>query len=273
MPPSTPATPARNAPRKNEIGEDDLDVDPERRDHLPVVDARAHDHPEAGALDHGPEREPDRDRRQQHEDAEERIRDVVEPQLDGLGPLLGGASSCAIPPKWASAWSAMMTEIAIVISAWRSSCPWFQRRKTCCIEEPEDPDRERRDRRSGNDPVREAGLRAAEGRHGVAAGHPLLQLEGEEAGEHEERAVRHVDDAHQAEDQREAARDDEVEAGEREAVEADDHERPRILLRLVGDPDEHRVRRRPRRGANGQRPRGCGDQTLPQRHVSPRNLR
>jgi hypothetical protein len=30
----------------------------------------------------------------------------------------------------------MITEIAIVIRAWRSSCPWFQRRKTCCITRP-----------------------------------------------------------------------------------------------------------------------------------------
>ena len=38
--------------------------------------------------------------------------------------------------KWAMTWSAMITEIAIVISAWRSSCPWFQRRKTCWITSP-----------------------------------------------------------------------------------------------------------------------------------------
>ena len=44
-----------------------------------------------------------------------------------------------MPPKWASAWSAMMTESAIVISAWRSSCPWFQRRKNCCIRSPRTP--------------------------------------------------------------------------------------------------------------------------------------
>ena len=41
--------------------------------------------------------------------------------------------------KWASTWSAMITEIAIVISAWRSSCPWFQRRKTCWTMRPTAP--------------------------------------------------------------------------------------------------------------------------------------
>ena len=38
-----------------------------------------------------------------------------------------------------------------------------------------------------------------------------LELQRDVAAEQEERAVRHVDDAHQAEDEREAARDDEVE--------------------------------------------------------------
>ena len=33
-------------------------------------------------------------------------------------------------------WSAMITEIAIVISACRSSCPWFQRRNACCVTKP-----------------------------------------------------------------------------------------------------------------------------------------
>ena len=101
-----------------------------------------------------------------------------------------------MPPKWASAWSATMTEIAIVISACRSSWPWFQRRKSCCMSEPEDADGER-GAEEREQPVDEAGLRAAEGGDGVAARHPLLQLEGEEAGEHVQRAVRHVDDAHQ----------------------------------------------------------------------------
>ena len=43
------------------------------------------------------------------------------------------------PLKWAMIWSAMITEIAIVISAWRSSWPWFQRRKTCCMTRPMTP--------------------------------------------------------------------------------------------------------------------------------------
>ena len=44
-----------------------------------------------------------------------------------------------MPPKWPSTWSAMMIEAAIVISAWRSSWPWFQRRKSCCMTRPMTP--------------------------------------------------------------------------------------------------------------------------------------
>jgi hypothetical protein len=33
----------------------------------------------------------------------------------------------------------MMTLSAIVISAWRRSWPWFQRRKTCCMATPMTP--------------------------------------------------------------------------------------------------------------------------------------
>ena len=36
-------------------------------------------------------------------------------------------------------WSATITETAIVISAWRSSWPWFQRSSTCCIASPSSP--------------------------------------------------------------------------------------------------------------------------------------
>ena len=33
----------------------------------------------------------------------------------------------------------MITEIAIVISAWRRSCPWFQRRNPCWTMSPSPP--------------------------------------------------------------------------------------------------------------------------------------
>ena len=56
----------------------------------------------------------------------------------------------------------------------------------------------------------------------AALAHQLaLELQRDVPAEQEERPVRHVDDAHQAEDQREAARDHEVEARERQAGERD----------------------------------------------------
>src|SRR3712207_9031500 len=54
-----------------------------------------------------------------------------------------------------------------------------------------------------------------------------------------ERAVRHVDDAHEAEDEGEAARDEEVQAGERQAVQEDDDERPRLARERVVGEREH----------------------------------
>ena len=75
----------------------------------------------------------------------------------------------------------------------------------------------------------------------------LLHLQREVAAEQVERAVRHVDHAHQAEDQREAARDDEVQRGERRAVERDDDEAARIVDGLDEQPhgdegDDHAER-------------------------------
>ncbi len=36
-------------------------------------------------------------------------------------------------------WSATITDTAIVISAWRRSCPWFQRRSSCWTPSPKTP--------------------------------------------------------------------------------------------------------------------------------------
>ena len=66
------------------------------------------------------------------------------------GQSVGVLMSFEIPPKAASIWSAKITDSAIVISAWRRSWPWFQRRKTCWISTPITPmmpvrDQERHD--------------------------------------------------------------------------------------------------------------------------------
>jgi hypothetical protein len=51
----------------------------------------------------------------------------------------GAPTSFEMPPNAASIWSAMITDSAIVISAWRRSCPWFQRRNTCWMSTPMQP--------------------------------------------------------------------------------------------------------------------------------------
>ena len=55
------------------------------------------------------------------------------------GQSLGVLMSFEMPPNAASIWSAKITDSAIVISAWRRSWPWFQRRNTCWITTPITP--------------------------------------------------------------------------------------------------------------------------------------
>ena len=143
------------------------------------------------------------------------------------------------------------------------------------------PDDRRRDK-EGDDPAEQAVLggpgpaqRQAEA--GVLREPGVLHLEREVAAEQVERAVRHVHHAHQPEDQREAARDDEEERREGEAVEADDRKLTQILTRLDDQPDRDaerrdgdalrphppsgRARRPPLRGrllVLARRPRGAG---------------
>ena len=56
-----------------------------------------------------------------------------------VGQSVGVLMSFEMPPNAASIWSAKITDSAIVISAWRRSWPWFQRRKTCWISTPMTP--------------------------------------------------------------------------------------------------------------------------------------
>ena len=155
----------------------------------------------------------------------------------------GQAMSSAMPPKWASIWSARMIEIAIVISAWRSSWPCFQRRKTCCMISPA-PAMIAVATISGHDPVARVDLLAREAEGAALPDLGPLELERDVAAEQEERAVGHVDDAHQPEDEREAARDDEVEPGDGHPVQHRDQE----VLRIVDGGAERRRALARRRG-------------------------
>ena len=127
--------------------------------------------------------------------------------------------------------------MAIVISAWRRSWPWFQRRKSCCMSRPTPATIATRGQRR-DDPLREAHLRAGEAEPDVAADHVALHAQRDVAAEQEEGAVGHVDDAHEPEDQREAAGHDEVQRRRGEAVEQRDEE----VLRIVDRGPEARPR-------------------------------
>jgi hypothetical protein len=119
--------------------------------------------------------------------------------------------------------------------------------------ESNDTDRERCDDK-WDDPVADTRLGASEGGRGLSSRQTLLQVEGEEPREHVERAVRHVDHAHQPEDEGEAAGDDEIEARQCEPVETDDDEDPQILRGLVGHPRGHEGENCCHERTHGQRP-------------------
>ena len=165
-----------------------------------------------------------------------------------VGQALGAWMSFEMPPNAASIWSAMITDSAIVISAWRRSWPWFQRRKTCWMSTPMTPmitvARIERDEPAGEAVLGVGGAAQREAEPRVLREPALLHLQRQVAAEQIQRAVRHVDHAHEAEDQREAARHDEVEPGERDAVERHDHELPQVVGSL-DDQEDRRRRRRP----------------------------
>ena len=143
-----------------------------------------------------------------------------------------------------------MIEIAIVISACRRSWPWFQRRKSCCIDSPM-PATTSVPTTAGTIQCVRFTCELDSPNDAATLDHVPLHLQRDVAAEQEERAVRHVDDAHQPEDQREAARDDEVERRGGDAVQERDQE----VLRVVHRRPERR-RPLPRRRREEQHPEG-----------------
>ena len=95
-----------------------------------------------------------------------------------------------------------MSEIAMVTSVWRRSCPSIQRKIVNCSTMP------------SSATTTKVAIRLK-----TQLPVQLRDLVADIAAEQIERAVREVDVAHQAEDQREAARHQEIEAAERDAVE------------------------------------------------------
>ncbi len=145
---------------------------------------------------------------------------------------MGWRSACAV--KCASIWSARMRDAAMVINAWRMSWPWFQRRNSWWMTTP-------------TSPLTTMAIRGRE--------HPgravLGCLECDVAAEEEQGAMGQVGDAQQSEDQREPARGDEVQAGERQPVEGDqdeDGDVPGVAEALVEGLPAGRPASRVRRG-------------------------
>ena len=158
----------------------------------------------------------------------------------------GVAMSFEMPPKPASIWSAMITLSAIVISAWRRSCPWFQRRKTCWSATPITPISSVATTSGTSQPNRPYSASDAplsDSPRPLSSSKPArLHLQRDVAAEQVQRPVRHVDHAHQPEDQREPARDHEVQRREREPVERDGRELPQVLGRLDREEDRDHER-------------------------------
>ena len=245
-PPTTPPRPGERGADEERDRERALDVDAERAHHRAVVDAGADHH--AGARLLQPEPEQPRRSRARAAGSAAAPRSTATPatcRFTKWSIRPGHVMPSEMPPKWSSIWSAKMIETAIVISAWRRSSPWFQRSRNCCMHDADHADEQRAgDER--DDPVDDADLRAREAERAALADEVALQLERDVAAEQEERAVRHVDDAHQAEDQGEAGRDDEVQARRRDAVQHHDDEVLAVVVRgaeahvLADEPDpEH----------------------------------
>ena len=159
-------------------------------------------------------------------------------RLTNLSNVPGQEMSSATPPKWASIWSARMIETAIVISAWRRSWPWFQRRNSCCISRPT-PATMAIAAMAGSTHCARLTWALESPSAAAAADHVALDVQRDVAAEQEERPVGHVDHAHEPEDQREAAGHDEVQRRRRQPVEQRDEE----VLRIG--------HRRPEAGARG----------------------
>ena len=101
--PCEPPTTAPNAtsaePTKNAIANVDLDVDAERRRHLPVVDARADDHPRLRAVEPQPEREPDEDAQAEHREPRQRVVDPATCRSTRRYAQPGQEMLTALPPN------------------------------------------------------------------------------------------------------------------------------------------------------------------------------
>ena len=223
-----------------------LDVDPDRRGHLPVVDARADHHPGPRLLQPEPEDDADGDPEREDDEPRERVVDAPDVEVDeAIRPARPGdghgVAAVLLRSKGHRARKVRddlvgdddgygdrderLAKVLALVPA----------QQELLDTEPEHGDARHRDE-PRHHPLERVHL--LPGQEEPGARHPLLYLVRDVAAEEVERAVGHVDDAHEPEDEREPARDDEQEPGERETVEDGLEERARIVQRgsRVGRP-------------------------------------
>ena len=221
--------------------------DPEGGDHLTVVDARADDHPGPRLLQPEVEAEADHDRDPEDEEPGDRVLDVGE--MDRNAPIEHSRPGDVLG-KGAEVRDHLvgqddrdrdrdqrLPELLTLVPTQEQ----LLHRKT------DEPDRHRRDHRR-NEPLPEAHLRAQDAEGGVLTDELALELQGDVAAEQEERAVRHVHDPHQPEDEREPTGDHEVHASGGEAVQQGDDEVVSVVDRRAErrlDPRAARLGARP----------------------------
>ena len=234
---------ADRGPEGGERGADDegdreglLDIEPERRGHLAVVDAGPDDHPRLRPVQPEPEDDPDEDAEREHHEAGERVLDLPDLQVDqAFRPARPRDADGVAAARLQHALAGEVCDhlvgddhrdgdreqrlpqiLALVPAEERLLDDEADDRDDCHRHE------------HGEDPLPRVDVRAGDGEP-ADAGHLLLHLVRDVAREEVERAVGHVHDPHQAEDEREAARNDEEQPGEGDGVEEDQEERARVV--------------------------------------------
>ena len=232
--PTAPPNAASDEPDDEGDRERELDVDAERGGHLPVIDAGPDHHAGACAVEPDPEAESDGKAEEQHDQARQRVVDPEQRQLDE--PVRPAR------PRHARGDAFVEVRENLVGDDHRDGDRDQRLPKLLTLvpaqehllhNEPHEPDRRGRDERR-EDPL--PGIDLDTGDRVPRARHLLLHLVGDVAAEEVERAVRHVDDAHQSEDEREAACHDEQKPGKGEPVE----QRAREALPVVDRGAERR---------------------------------
>ena len=223
VPPTTPARPARPAPIAKVGREHELHVDARGGEHAAVVDAGADHHADARLGEKAPQADADDDRGEQHEQAIGR--ELLDHRQHGRavdpGRRIEGVDLAAEGPQHQ------------VGEDDRQADRHQRLAQVLAFHEAEDEHLHQQAEDGGR---QEARRDREQPRAGVLADDPA-----DVGAEQVERAVREVDVPHQAEDEREAAGDEEVERGERQAVE----QRLEIERRVVDDRPDREDRDRP----------------------------